>query len=355
MRSIYRSIATRHNLLMLGLTLAVLAGWHFGFVSDQDASLIGFLGITMSAAGARVIDPILSTVAQGYQNAEFIGMNLFPYVPVGQRGGKIITFGKEDFALYATGRAPGANTKRIQFGYSGASFALEQHALEGLVPFEIMQEAAAVPNIDLGKGAVMKVQNIIGLRLEYAQATLATTAGNYPSGNKITLSGTSQWSDYSGTSDPCADIETAKEAVRAKIGKRPNTVAMGAAVWAKLRQHPKIIDRIKYTGRDSATPELIAQLFGVKKVLIGDAIYDNAGTFADVWGKAVVVAYTEMASVAELGVPSFGYTYRLGGYPLVEAPYEDRNAKSWIYPVTDEVSPVVAGNTAGFLISTAVA
>ena len=106
MRSIYRSIATRHNLWMLGLTLAVLAGWHFGYVSEQNAGLIGFLGITMNNAGARVIDPILSTVAQGYQNAEFIGMNLFPYVPVGQRGGKIITFGKEDFALYATGRAP---------------------------------------------------------------------------------------------------------------------------------------------------------------------------------------------------------------------------------------------------------
>ena len=82
MRSIYRSIATRHNLLMLGLALAVLAGWHFGYVSEQNAGLIGFLGITMNAAGARVIDPILTTVAQGYQNAEFIGMNLFPYVPV---------------------------------------------------------------------------------------------------------------------------------------------------------------------------------------------------------------------------------------------------------------------------------
>lgn len=350
-----KSHLSGHTLMMLAFALVAGIGWHFGFISDDSAGLVGFLGITMNSAGARVIDPILSTVAQGYQNAEFIGMNLFPYVPVGVRGGRIITFGKEDFALYATGRAPGADTKRIQFGYSGSSFALEQHSLEGLVPFEFLQEAAAVPGIDLAKGAVMKVQNIIGLRLEYAQATLATTAANYPAGNKITLSGTGQWSDYSGVSDPCADVETAKEAVRAKIGKRPNTVAMGAAVWAKLRLHPKIIDRIKYTGRDSATPELIAQLFGVKKVLIGDAIYDNNGTFADVWGKSVVVGYTELAGVSELGVPSFGYTYRLNGYPLVEVPYEDRNAKSWIYPVTDEVSPVIAGNTAGYLISGAVA
>ena len=355
MRSIYRSIATRHNLLMLGLALTVLAGWHFGYVSEQNAGLIGFLGITMNAAGARVIDPILTTVAQGYQNAEFVGMNLFPSVPVGQRGGKIITFGKEDFALYATGRAPGSNTKRIQYGYAGSSYALESHSLEGLVPFEHMQEAAAVPGIDLARGAIMRVQNIIALRLEYQQATLATTPANYPSGNKLTLSGTGQWSDYSGTSDPCADVETAKEAIRSKIGKRPNTVVIGAAVWSKLRLHPKIIERIKYTGRDSATPELIAQLFGVEHVYVGDAIYDNNGSFADVWGKSVVVAYTITGSLAELGVPSFGYTYRLNGYPLVEAPYDDRNAKSWIYPVTDEVSPVIAGNTAGYLLSAVVA
>lgn len=347
---------TRYNLMMVAIAIVLAISYHFGLVSHDAALSVGLLGITMNASGARVIDPILSTVAQGYQNAEFVGMNLFPYVPVGQRGGKIITFGKEDFALYNTARAPGANTKRIQYGYSGSPYALESHSLEGLVPLEFMQEADAVPGIDLGRGAVIKVQNIIGLRTEYAQAVLATTAANYPAGNKVTLAGTSQWSDLtSGVSDPVNDIETAKEAVRGKIGKRPNTVVMGAAVFAKLRQHPKIVDRIKYTGRDSATPELLASLFGVKRVVVGDAVYDNAGTFADVWGKAVVVAYTELGSLAELGVPSFGYTYRLNGYPMVEQPYQDRNAKSWIYPITDEVSPVIAGSTAGYLISAAVA
>lgn len=307
-------------------------------------------------AQARVIDPILTSVARGYKNAEFVGELLFPAVPVGQRGGKIITFGKEDFQLYATGRAPGANTKRVQYGYSGAPFALEQHALEGTVPFELMQDANAVPGIDLGSGAIRKTQNIIGLRNEKAQADLATTAASYAAANKTTLVGTAQWSDYTGVSQPVKDVETAKEAVRAKTGKRANTVVMGAAVWAALRNHPVIIDRIKYTGRDSATVDLIKQLFGVERVAVGDAIYANAaGAFTDVWGKFVVVAYTNTASVADLGEPSYGYTYRLGGYPVVEVPYQDRNAKSWIYPVTDEVSPVMAGAEAGYLISAAIA
>ena len=310
----------------------------------------------MTTAQARQIDPILTTVAQGYQNGDMVGSALFPPVPVTQRGGKILSFGREDFRLYSTARAPGSNTKRVQFGHAGAAYALEQHSLEGVVPFEIMQDAAVVPGIDLGSSAVRKVQNIISLRTEKAQADLATTAGSYAAANKTTLAGTAQWSDYTGTSDPAKDIETAKEAIRAKTGKRGNTVVMGAAVFAKLKQHPKIIDRIKYTGRDVVTAELLAALFDVKSVRVGDAVYENAaGALADVWGKFVVVAYTDTAPAADAGVPSYGYTYRLNGTPAVEMPYQDRNAKSWVYPVTDELSPVIAAVDAGYLISAAVA
>jgi hypothetical protein len=310
----------------------------------------------MSPSQARVVDPILSSIAQGYQNNEFVGSALFPRAPVKQRGGKILSFGKEDFMLYNTARAPGQNTKRVQFGYLSGAFALESHSLEGVLPIENQQEAEAVPGIDLGSVTVNKTQNIIGLRLEKQQADTARNAASYGAGNKITLSGTSQWSDFGTTSDPVKDIEAGKEAVRQKTGKRPNTIVMGGAVFAMLKQHPKVIDRMKYTGRDIATPELLASLFDVAKVFVGDAVYaDDAGTFSDVWGKDVILAYTEIGSVADRGKPSYGYTYQLEGYALVEEPYYDRNAKSWIYPVTDEVAPVIAGATAGYLITNAIA
>lgn len=311
----------------------------------------------LSVSQARVIDPILSTVAQGYKNAEAVGDALFPYVPVGQRGGKIITFGKEDFALYNTVRTPGAATKRVQFGHAGSSYALEGHGLEGVVPNELMEEAAAVPGINLATGAVNKVQNIVSLRLEYLQANLATTAGNYAASNKVTLAGTSQWSDLtSGVSDPAKDVETAKEAVRKQVGRRPNTAVIGPAVMAMLKMHPKILDRIKYTGRDIPTEDLLASLWGLKRVRVGDMVYtDSAGVVQDVWGKYVVVAYTELGNLAESGAPTYGYTYRLNGYPIVRQPYYDENTNSWIYPVADEVMPVIAGASAGYLISGVVA
>lgn len=311
----------------------------------------------MTPAAARVVDPVLSTVAQGYKNNEMVAGYLFPTVPVNLRGGNVITFGKEGFMLYASQRAPGENTKRVRFGYAGAPYALVDYSLEGLVPTEVQQEAMNGPGIDMGAGAVAEVSAIMALRLEKQAADIARTAASYAAANKITLSGTGQWSDFSGTSDPIASIETAKEAIRAATGKRPNTIVMGAVVMSKLKQHPDIVDRIKYTGRDVATPELLASLFGVERVVSGDSIYSNdTGTaFTDVWGKDVVVAYTQLGSLQSGGLPSYGYTYQLRGYPQVEEAYYDRNAKSWIFPVTRVEAPVLASAAAGYLITNAVA
>lgn len=305
---------------------------------------------------ARVVDPILTEVARGYQQNNRVGMRLFPRVPVMQRGGRIITFGKEAFMQYANmKRAPGQNTRRVQFGYAGSPYTLEDFSLEGQVPVETQQEAEAVPGIDMASRTVNGVQDIIANRLEIAQAVLATNAAAYAASNKITLSGTSQWSDLV-NSDPVASVETAKEAVRQQTGKRPNVVVMGALVASRCRQTAAIRDRIKYTGRDVATNELLANLFGVDEVLVGDAVQaDDNGVFSDVWGKFVVVAYVPTASLAGQGTPSYGYTYQLQSMPQSEEPYYDRNAKSWIYPVNDACAPVIAGAESGYLISAAVA
>lgn len=312
----------------------------------------------LTPGGARIIDPILTTVARGFKQSDFIGSNLFPTVPVGQRGGKIVSFSTEDFKIYSTARAPGSNTKRVQYGYSSGSFSLEDHSLEGMVPFELMQEADAVPNIDMARMALQKTNRIIALRTEKAQADLAQTGGNYGAGMTSALAGTSQWSDYGAVSNPMTDIENAREAIRAKIGLRPNTVVMGAAVFSKLINHPQVRDRMKYTGRDSVTLDMLAQWWNVSRVVVGDGVWmssDAATSFGDVWGKNVIIAYTEISGMADMGTPSFGYTYQLAGHPFAEIPYQDRNAKSWLYPVTDCLSPVIAGNTAGYLYTTVVA
>lgn len=308
----------------------------------------------MNTSQVRVVDPILTEVARGYRNSAYVGGLLFPFVPVAQRGGRIMQFGKESFRLYQTARTPGSDVPVAQFGYSGVPYALTDHALSGLVPIEHLEEADAVPGIDLARGAVQFVQDIIALRLEVDQATTARAAGSYAAANKATLSGTSQWSHAD--SDPVAAVETAKEAVRSATGMRPNTLVLGPKVMAALKAHPKILGWIKYTGRDVPTPELLASLFGLDRVACGDAVYQDAdGAMVDVWGKDAVLAFTNIAPLSSMGAPSYGYTYRLRNYPVVEVPWLNRSKESWLYPVRDAVAPALAGADAGYLFTNAVA
>ncbi len=75
---------------------------------------------------ARVVDPVLSGIAQGYRHAQRVGHILFPRIDVTQRGGHVIEFGRESFFDYKARRAPGADTMNIQFGYEGKPYVLDQ-------------------------------------------------------------------------------------------------------------------------------------------------------------------------------------------------------------------------------------
>lgn len=305
--------------------------------------------MSMNNQQVRAVDPILSNIAQGYRHPEHVGFALFPRVPVKQRGGQVIEFGKDSFKRYNTRRAPGSNTKRLQFGYEGKPFALFQDALEGKVPWEHMQDANQVPGIDLGTESTNEVMSILSLGLEIEQAELALNAANYSINNKDTLSGTDQWTDPN--SDPAKQIREYREAVRSIVGIRPNVMEVSASGFNALCEHPKILERFKYTSSDSITADMLAKLFNLRRLVVGEAVYMNEGSeqMVDVWGNAAVLAYVP-EQISSRRQPSFGYTYALEGHPIVEEPYNDRNAKSWIYPVTYERAPVLSGIESGFLI-----
>jgi hypothetical protein len=309
----------------------------------------------MNPSQARVTDLILTEVARGYRSPKAAIANiLFPIVPVTSRGGKIISFGPDDFKLVSTVRAPGANTKRVQFGYAGEDYSLADYRLEALTPYEIQEEGVAVPGINLITMSIRKVQNVMALEREYLASVLARNDALYGSNNKETLSGTGQWSHVD--SDPIGDVMAAKEAIRQQIGERPNVMTLGPVVLTALRNHPKILDRLSTNAdRPPASIAQLQALFELQQIVEGEAVYHDGTQFQDVWGKDAILAYTTPASMQEMGSPSYGYTYQLEGRPVVEEGYEDRNANSWINPVADARKPVLAGASAGFIFKAAAA
>ncbi|MEX2524452.1 MAG: major capsid protein [Gammaproteobacteria bacterium] len=322
---------------------------------DPTTASLGLLAVgQMSPGQVRVIDPILSNVARGYRDPNRIANMLFPRVPVQVSGGQIIEFGKEAFRRYNMRRTPGANTLRVQLGYLGKPFALVQDSLEGKVPFEHQRDASRVPGVDMGSRAVRTVMSIIERGLEIDAAEVALDSNNYDASHVDTLTGTDQWSDDG--SNPGQQIRDYKEVIRSSIGVNPNTLMLGQTVFNAAAEHPTIKEQFKYTSADSITAEMLMRYFQVERLAIGQEIYwdDDNETMVDVWGDFALLAYVP-ANASSNEEPSYGYTYMMEGHPIVEEPYQDRNAKSWIYPTTLERSPEIVGKDAGFLIQDLVA
>jgi len=310
---------------------------------------------SMNTKQAAVVDPILSTHARGYRNSTFISHELFPRVSIPNRSMRVIKFGKEAFRLLNTRRAPGANKRRIQYGYASDPVSLAQDALEGVVPVEHQEEAESVPGIDLGAGAINMTLDVVDLNLEIEAANLARNVANYDNNHKIVLAGSDRWK--SDTSNPKEDFDDAKEVIRQSIGRYPNTLVLGPSAKNALCNHPRIKEQFKYTSKDSISLDMLAAYFEVKKVIVGGAIFlpetsaDN--TLAnDVWGNDAILAYVPEAG-DNFQVPSYAYTYELRGYPQVNQPYFENATDSWIYPVKVERRPILVGAEGGFLFKDA--
>ena len=306
----------------------------------------------LSNSQARVVDPVLTRIAHGYQNAERVGNALFPQVDSPKRGARVIRFGKEAFFKYAMRRAPGARKQRVMYGFAADVIALVQDALEGQVPIEWIEESEGLPNVNHQTRAVNNVMASMTLGLEIEQANLATDPANYDAANKTTLTGTDQWSDAA--ADPGAQVRDYKDVVRKSCGVNPNVMNFGPDAWRALQSNAKIREQFKYTSAESITREMAAAYFQVDQVNVGNAVFadpaDPDADFQDVWGDNVVLAYVPQQG-QNIEVPSFGYTYVLPGHPQVMMGYWEDATDSWIYPAKFDRQAILTGVSAGFLIS----
>lgn len=299
-------------------------------------------------ANKRIVDPVLTNLARGYSNAAFIGDNLFPLVEVEKEAGKIPQFSKEAFKIYNTERAIRASSNRISpEGRSTIDFSLTEHDLE--YPLDYREEEEDI--FPLKMHAAIVTSDGIKLRKEKIIADLAQDLNSYPAGNKVTLSSGDKF-DVD-TSDPYAIFETAKDQVRSKIAKRPNVCLLGASAYKALKNHPAIIDRIKYTQHAVITPELLRQLLDFDQLFIGDAVYsDDNDNFMDIWSANAIVAYVPAAvpnTKRSYYEPAFAYSLHKRNYPIVDT-YTEKGKVSLVRN-TNIFTAKIVGAEAGYLIN----
>lgn len=322
-----------------------------------------------STAQVRVQDPILTQFAHGYRHPMRVGNFLFPPVPVEISGGQVLEFGKESFRLINARRAPGARTKRIEYGYLGKPYALLQDALETVLPREHMRDARVMPGIDLGRQRTTMLMDQITLLLEIEQANMAQDATRYGAGSKLALSGSDKFSDPS--ANPVVVIDDAKEVIRQNTGNYPNVAIAGPTAYNATKNNPFVVERMKFREDqpETVTMQMLATLFELRYFMKAPSVYLNEATdlMVNCWGNNIVLAYVppeildnppETLTYAGSGqlitfeTPSFGYTYTMKGHPMIEEAYYSKECKGWVYGCTYERAPVLTSDTniAGFLL-----
>lgn len=308
------------------------------------------------------VDPVLTNVAIGYTNEEYIAEKVLPSFSVAKQTGKHFVYDRGRFRgpVNNAKRAQAANSEEVRLTLTtGNPYFCEDHALKQFVADEEVDNAMTPtsPFQDATENTVERL--LIGREIE--AATLLTTAGNFSSGHKVTLTGTDQWSDYV-NSTPISDIETGKTAIHQAIFKMPNTLVLGKQVFDQLAHHPDIIERVKYSQLGVVTEELMAKVFDVERVIIAKAgkntsIEGQADTMGYIWGKIALLAY--VAPKVGPKVITLGLNYVWAGKSmqvkrLRGTDEEDREgtyvrAGRWYYDQN------IVASEAGYLVSTAVA
>lgn len=300
-----------------------------------------------------VVDPALSNVSIKYTNDTFIADMVLPVIRVSKQTGKYYIYDKSNLRVDKTNRAAGSPSNEIDFGVAPTgTFACDDHALKGFVADEIQDQADAAlnPLIDETETVTEKLM----IDRELSAATLLTSTSNLT--QNTTLSGTSQWSDYS-NSDPIGDVRTARTTVHGATFKKPNTLILGKQVFDMLCDHPAIIERVKYSQLGVVTEELLARVFQVEKVIVGEAGYNTAAegqtdSLSYVWGKHAVVAY--ISPVVKIKMLSLGATFTYGTRSVKRWRDEDREG-TYVRVGQDNYVQKIIAAAAGYLIYNAIA
>lgn len=298
----------------------------------------------------RIVDPVLTNLAAGYINDEFIADAILPRVPVAKEGGKVPIFGKAQFVEYRTERAiRAASNVRDPEGVTTKDFVLTEYDLATRVDYREKQEAIYALE------AVETANTMEALRLahELRVSRLVQDTATYAAGSTITLSGADQFTNSA--SDPLNVVLDGKAKVRSQIVREPNTMAMGYEVYRTLRRHPQLVGLLSTNKDRVLTVEDFKRFFEVDNIVIGKAVYSEDGqTVQDIWGDNIALIYTarEVDGQRSYRVPSFGYTLVKQGWPQVDRyPDAQSGGKVEFIRATEINDAFVLSKGAGFLIS----
>ena len=269
----------------------------------------------LTPSAVHVDQPLTNlTLAYAQSQENFIADKVFPTVGVSKQSDKYYIYDRAN--MNRTGDvaklAPRTEVNRIGMTLSTSSYFADVYGLG--MDFDEQTLANEDAMLDIRSAGAETLAMRLMIHREERFATNFFSTGVWGTDN--TLSGTSQWSDYT-NSTPIQDVTAARRAVQlASGGFKPNTMVVGKEVRDKLINHPDILARLNggatVTNTALITDAKLAEIFEVENFYVMEAVKNSsvegvAESNAFIGGKNALLAYTP--STAGLMSPAAGLTF----------------------------------------------
>lgn len=304
----------------------------------------------------RLVDPVLTTIAQGYANGRFLINDLLPTIQVKNIKGKIPAYGRDSFVIRNTDRAVRADSNRIApIDYQLVDFETKEKDIEVAIDYIESEESSSLMRYEqkLAKDLI----DILELGKEKEIADYLQDSAHYSNDMRSILTNADAFNNYDSTSDPITMIQDAMADIRSRTAKDANTIVMGEDVYRALANNPKLIGRVKFSNPELINLDLLKLFTGVDNINIGKAIYsDNGVNFTDVWKDSLIVAYIDRQDSAKRSEfnPSLGYILQKEGHPELDTYYEN-GGKIKVIRATDNYTWKITAPDCAYLFSNVIA
>ena len=221
---------------------------------------------------------------------EYVATSIFPICPVELSTGYYYIYNKGDLARDNVQRKPKfGKVTPAQMGHTDESYRCEvDQIIVGIDQIGAVnyQRSNVPPSIDPKRAKNRFVTDQMLLHLDITFANSYFKSGVWA--NEFTgiasvgaAAGGSQFIQFSdANSDPIRFFDARKRQIKLEGRRMPNKLTLGYDTFLALKEHPDLLERVKYTG-STANPaqvneRVLAELFGVDEVKVLYAAYNAA-------------------------------------------------------------------------------
>jgi len=251
-------------------------------------------------------------------------------------------------------RGNGSTAEEVAVKFSTGVYNTTEKAIQDKLDIRELENAQ--PELQVSKQYIQTITDKQMLLREYLTAQKMFSASNFSSYTSA-LNSYTQW-DLSATNgnDPRIQVNIAKQSIRKNGVVDPDQISLvcGSDVYQSLLYNTLLLKSVNYTIPFFTNKEQLAQVLGVKEILVGTGVYQNAttGTKNSIWSGSALFMYLNQA--ATLMDVSCAKTFILREHDLRIENWYENNMSSWIYRAKWDYDIELTAVSSGYLFTSAV-